>query len=61
MRSAELATGIEVYRDGEKYEQQFIAPPMAVGVAIDLAEDHLRANAPRFMKRVEQWHGIETQ
>ena len=52
---------IDVYRDGEKYEQQFIAPPMAVGVAIDLAEDHLRENAPRFIRRFEQWHGIKNR
>jgi hypothetical protein len=52
---------IDVYRDGEKYEQQFIAPPMDVGVAIDLAEDHLRENAPQFVKRFERWHGIRNQ
>lgn len=49
---------IDVYRDGEKYEREFIAPPMPPAVALDLAEDHLRENAPRFIKRFEEWHGI---
>jgi hypothetical protein len=50
-----------MYRDGEKYRTEYIAPPMPPGVALDLAEDHLSKNIQRFIKRFEQWHGIESR
>lgn len=52
---------IDIYRDGEKDRQEFIAPPMPAGVALDLAEDHLAANAKQFIQRFERWHGINSQ
>ena len=30
---------LDVYRDGETYRQEYVAPPMPAGVALDFAED----------------------
>lgn len=47
---------VDVYRDGEKVESPFIAPPMPADVALDLAEDHLSENLERYIRRFEEWH-----
>jgi len=47
---------IDIYRDGEKYRQEYVAPPMPAAVALDLAEDHLTENLERFVTRFEEWH-----
>ena len=52
---------IDVYRDGEKYRQEYVAPPMPAGVALDFAEDHLNENTQRFTRRFEEWHEIRNQ
>lgn len=52
---------IDVYRDGEKYRQEYVAPPMPAGVALDFAEDHLTENVQRFIRRFEEWHEIRNQ
>ena len=52
---------IDVYRDGEKYRQEYVAPPIPAGVALDFAEDHLAENAQRFTRRFEAWHKIKHQ
>ncbi len=49
---------IDVYRDGEKYRTEYVAPPMPAGVALDFAEDHLAENVQHFIERFEEWHGI---
>jgi len=49
---------IDVYRDGEKYREEYVAPPMPAGVALDFAEDHLSENVQRFTRRFEEWHQI---
>jgi hypothetical protein len=51
---------IDIYRDGEKGEQEYLAPPMPAGVALDFAEGHLEENLERFIERFEQWHEIRT-
>lgn len=52
---------IDVFRDGQKYRQEYITPPMPAGVALDVAEDHLSANAQRFTRRFEEWHKIRNR
>lgn len=52
---------IDVYRDGEKYRTEYVAPPMPAGVAVDFAEDHLTENTQRFVRRFEEWHGIKNR
>ena len=52
---------IDVYRGGEKYRQEYVAPPMPAGVALDFAEDHLTENTQRFTRRFEEWHEIRTR
>jgi hypothetical protein len=49
---------IDVYRDGETYRQEYVAPPMPAGVATDFAEDQLTENVQRFTRRFEEWHEI---
>lgn len=52
---------IDVYRDAEKYRQEYVAPPMPAGVALDFAEDHLAENTQRFITRFEEWHEIRNR
>jgi hypothetical protein len=52
---------IDVYRDGEQYRTEYVAPPMPAGLALDRAEDHLSNNLEGFTTRFEQWHGIRTR
>ena len=52
---------IDVYRDGEKYRSEYVAPPMPADVALDRAEDLLRQNLEGYTRRYEQWHGIKSQ
>jgi hypothetical protein len=51
----------DVYRDGETYRQEYVAPPMPAGVALDFAEDHLAENTQRFTRRFEEWHEIRNR
>jgi hypothetical protein len=50
---------MDIYRDGEKHVTEYVAPPLAGGVALDRAEDHLQNNLERFTNRYEQWHEIK--
>jgi len=52
---------VDLYRDGEKIDSPFIAPPMPAGVALDLAEEHLTENLERYIRRFEEWHGIKSR
>lgn len=52
---------IDVYRNGEKYRTEYVAPPMPAGVALDFAEDHLAENDERFIERFEKWDGIKNR
>lgn len=44
-----------LHRDGEKYRTEAVTPPILAGKAFDHAEDDLRNNAQRFVKRFERW------
>lgn len=52
---------IDVFREGEKFRTEYVAPPLPAGVALDFAEDHLAENTQRFVRRFEEWHGIRNQ
>jgi hypothetical protein len=47
---------IDVYRDGDKYRTEYVAPPMPAGVALDSAEDQLVKNTQQFVTRFEERH-----
>lgn len=48
----------DVYRDGEKIESVQVTGPIPANEGFNYAEDDLRENAERYIKRFEQWHGI---
>ena len=52
---------IDIYRDDAKYRNEYVAPPMPAGVALDRAEDHLTQNTVAFIERYERWHRIRSQ
>jgi len=50
---------IDIYRDGEKHATEYISPPVPGAEGFNRVEEHLANNLQRFIKRYEQWHGIE--
>lgn len=48
----------DVYRDGEKYRTEDVSPPVPANEAFEYAEEDLRENVQRFIKRFERWHGV---
>jgi hypothetical protein len=48
----------DVYRDGEKYRTEEVSPPIPANKGFDYAEDDLRENVERFVRRFERWHGV---
>ncbi|RQH03198.1 DUF7718 family protein [Natrarchaeobius oligotrophus] len=55
---SEEGVHIDIYRDGEKYRTEYVAPPMPARHALDRAEDHLANNLVNFIRRFEEWHEI---
>ncbi|RQG87134.1 hypothetical protein EA462_15440 [Natrarchaeobius halalkaliphilus] len=55
---SEEGVHIDIYRDGEKYRTEYVAPPMPAKYALDRAEDHLANNLVGFIRRFEEWHEI---
>jgi hypothetical protein len=49
---------MDVYRDGEKAQSPEIFPPMLASDALTSAEEHLTQHGERYIKRFEEWHGI---
>jgi hypothetical protein len=49
---------MDVYRDGEKVDTEYVAGPMPADEALDLAEDHLTEELERLIRRFEQWHNL---
>lgn len=47
---------VDVYRDGDLYRREYVAPPMPASIALDFAEDHLMENVQRYTRRFEVWH-----
>lgn len=52
---------LDVYRDGEKYRSEEVFPPMPADDACTFAEEHMRNHYQRYVRRYEQWHGIENR
>lgn len=52
---------VDVFRDGEKYRTEFIAPPLPATRALDLAEDHFATHLEAFIRRFESCQEIERQ
>lgn len=48
----------DVYRYGEKHRTEDVSPPIPANEAFDYAEEDLRENVERFIKRFEKWHGV---
>jgi len=49
----------DIYRDGEKIHSKAVSPPMPAGEGFEAAEEDLRENVERFIKRFERWHGVK--
>jgi hypothetical protein len=52
---------IDIFRDGEKYATEYIAPAQSGAMALNRVEDHLANNLQRFINRYERWHGLTEQ
>jgi len=52
---------IDIFRNGEKYATEYIAPAQSGATALNRVEDHLANNLQRFIDRYEQWHGLTNQ
>lgn len=48
----------DVFRDGEKYCTVQLASDISANEAFEFAEDDLRENAERYIRRFESWHGV---
>lgn len=49
----------DVYHDGEKVDTVQVTGPIPAKEGFDHAEDDLRENAQRYIRRFEQWHGVK--
>jgi len=50
---------IDNYRDGEKIDSHELTPPLPAAEALEAAEEHLAEHLEGYIRRFEQWHGIE--
>lgn len=48
----------DVYREGEKIGTVQVTNPIPANEGFNYAEDDLRENVKRYIKRFEQWHDI---
>ncbi|WP_436910374.1 DUF7718 family protein [Halosimplex marinum] len=55
---AEEGLHMDVYRDGEKVDVRDISGPIPAAQGFDYAEEDLRENVQRYVKRFERWHDI---
>jgi len=49
----------DIYRDDTKLRSEDVTPPIPAKKGFDVAEEDLRENAERFIKRFEQWHEVK--
>lgn len=49
---------LDVYRDGEKVREVTVSLPISANDGFNYAEDDLRENAERYVRRFERWHNI---
>ena len=50
---------IDVYRNDEKIDSHELTPPLSADVALETAEAHLTEHLEGYVRRFEQWHGID--
>ena len=50
---------IDIYRDGEKIDSHELTPPLPANHALNAAEEHLADHLEGYVRRFEQWHGIQ--
>lgn len=50
---------IDVYRESEKIESHELTPPLPANDALSIAEEHLSNHLEGYLRRFEQWHGID--
>ena len=50
---------IDIYRDGEKIDSHELTPPLPPNDALNAAEEHLSDHLEGYVRRFEQWHGIQ--
>ena len=49
---------IDIYRDGEKIDSHELTPPLPANDALNAAEEHLAEHLQGYIRRFEEWHGI---
>jgi hypothetical protein len=49
---------IDIYRDDEKIDSHELTPPLPANDALNVAEEHLTEHLQGYIRRFEQWHGI---
>ena len=49
---------MDIYRSGEKVDIKDVSGPIPAAEGLDYAEDDLRENVQRYIKRFEKWHDI---
>lgn len=49
---------IDIYRDGEKIDSHELTPPLPANDALSAAEEHLTEHLQGYVRRFEEWHGI---
>jgi len=55
---AEEGLHMDVYRNGEKVDAKDVSGPISPAEGLNHAEDDLRENVERYIKRFERWHDI---
>lgn len=55
---AEEGLHMDVLRDGQKVDVKDVSGPISPAEGLNRAEDDLRENAERYIKRFEKWHDI---
>lgn len=48
----------DVYREGEKVGEEAVSLPISANDGFNYAEEDLRENAERYVRRFERWHNI---
>jgi len=48
----------DIYRDGEKVDAKDVTGPIQPADAFNYAEEDLRENVKRYIKRFEKWHDV---
>lgn len=49
---------LDIYRDGERVDQETIFGMTDPATALNRAEEHLLSHEKRLVTRFEQWHGL---